>query len=175
MDARSPVEILGAIVDEVDGFRRTDRKSHLPEPLLREARQALEGLPGNRQSKILSDPAQLVGRTIEHVFDDGLKRGNLAIICTDASFLILDADGDEDDATIITLGKGYPGHSNIEDYVGPEDLLRLGLISKAQKDEIRKQELEKKISDAAATVARLDRNVRNAREELERLQANRES
>ena len=39
---KSPIEILGEILDEVEGLRRTDARSHLPERLMREAKAALE-------------------------------------------------------------------------------------------------------------------------------------
>ena len=40
--ARSPIELLGAVLDEVEGIRQTDKRSHLPKMLMLELKDALQ-------------------------------------------------------------------------------------------------------------------------------------
>ena len=141
---RSPIELLGAILDEVEGLRRTDTRSFLPAALITEARLALDegGVEDARKSKKLGCVEDLVGRTIDHVFDGNLKRGDLVILCSDGAFLPLEANHDGDDTAYISV-IGFGGH-DLKEYLRPAGLLEAGLMTLKEKREAeRAEEVEK--------------------------------
>jgi len=67
--ARSPIELLGAVLDEVEGIRQTDKRSHLPKMLMLELKDALQPAGSvNGCGAQLRDVGGLVGETIAQVF-----------------------------------------------------------------------------------------------------------
>lgn len=165
---RSPIELLGAILDEVEGLRRTDARSFLPDALITEARTTL-GDPGvgvvARKSKRLACIEDLPGRTVEHVFDSDLKYGDLLILCSDGSFLSLDASHDGEDDAFITVS--WHRSNDIKEYLGPSSQVEAGLMTLTEKREAeRAEEVERarKLFERAAADAKL------YQEALERLQ-----
>ena len=164
---RSPIELLGAILDEVEGLRRTDARSFLPVALIMEARLALEdvGLAASPKSKRLLYVEDLQGRTVEHVFDGDLKRGDLVILCSDGAFLPLEANYESEDHAYISV-IGYGGH-DLKEYLRPADLLEAGLMTLEEKREAeRAEEVEK----ARRRLERATADARIAQAALERLQ-----
>lgn len=164
---RSPIELLGAILDEVEGLRRTDARSFLPVALIMEARLALEdvGLAASPKSKKLSYVEDLQGRTVEHVFDGDLKRGDLVILCSDGAFLPLEANYESEDHAYISV-IGYGGH-DLKEYLRPADLLEAGLMTLEEKREAeRAEEVEK----ARRRLERATADAKIAQAALERLQ-----
>lgn len=162
---RSPIELLGAILDEVEGLRRTDARSFLPAALIMEARLALEdvGLSAIPNSKRLSYVEDLQGRTVEHVFDGDLKHGDLVILCSDGAFLSLEANHDgEDDAFIAVT---WHRSNDLKEYLRPADLLEAGLMTLEEKREAERAEdvekarkrLERAMADAKVAQAALER------------------
>lgn len=162
---RSPIELLGAILDEVEGLRRTDARSFLPTALIMEARLALEeaGISTSPKSKRLSYVEDLQGRTVEHVFDSELKRGDLVILCSDGSFLPLEGNYDGDDHAYISV-IGWGGH-DLKEYLRPADLVKAGLMTLEEKREAERAEevekarkrLERAMADAKLAQAALER------------------
>ena len=162
---RSPIELLGAILDEVEGLRRTDARSFLPTALIMEARLALEdvGVASTQKSKRLSYVEDLQGRTVEHVFDGDLKHGDLVILCSDGAFLSLEANHDgEDDAFIAVT---WHRSNDLKEYLRPADLLEAGLMTLEEKREAERAEevekarkrLERAMADAKVAQAALER------------------
>ena len=166
--ARSPIELLGAILDEVEGLRRTDVRSFLPAALIMEARLVLgeTGVEVARKSKRLASIEDLPGRTVEHVFDSGLKHGDLVILCSDGSFLSLDASHDGEDDAFITVS--WHRSNDIKEYLGPSSQVEAGLMTLAEKREAEKAaEIEK----ARKRLERAAADAKLAQEALDRLQA----
>lgn len=164
---RSPIELLGAILDEVEGLRRTDARSFLPTALIAEARLALEDreTTASPNSKRLADVEDLQGRTVEHVFDGDLKYGDLLILCSDGAFLSLEANHDGDDDAFISVT--WNRSNDIKEYLRPADLLTAGLMTMEQKREAeRAEEVEK----ARQRLERAMSDAKIAQEALERLQ-----
>lgn len=166
---RSPIELLGAILDEVEGLRRTDARSFLPTALIAEARLALEdagvGMTASPNSKRLAYVEDLQGRTVEHIFDGDLKYGDLLILCSDGAFLSLEANHDGDDDAFIAVT--WNRSSDLKEYLRPADLLTAGLITMEQKREAeRAEEVEK----ARQRLERATQDARMAQAALERLQ-----
>ena len=162
MRERSPVELLGAILDEVEGLRRIDPKSHLPKALLREAREVIGGVCGARQ--LLSDTGDLVGRTIDHVFTSGLLRGDALFLCSDGSYLVLAIDGTGDDAGIGVRSNAYTD-KGIAEFLSRSDLCEIGLMSQAQRLE---EECQEELKSAQAAVSAARQRLANAKAALER-------
>lgn len=163
MDERSPMEILGAILDEVEGLRQTDAKSYLPIALLREARLVFDAPAHSKSAQsMLSSIDELVGRTVTHVFDCNLKLGEVLIACSDGAFLVLESSQEGDDSYINTINSFGP--KSLFDYLRPADLLTMGLLSKEQ---CAKFEREEKTKEAQETIERLERKVKDARKVLE--------
>lgn len=144
--SRSPIELLGAILDEVEGLRRTDAASHLPAAMLLELREAVNGSAFCTEAEAAgpSDVTSLVGRTVAHVFEDDLKRGDLLILCTDGTFVALESLGE--DAGITEMMQRGP----IADYIAGRGLFRAGLINAEQRDHIENAEKRKKLEAMAA-------------------------
>ena len=166
---RSPIELLGAILDEVEGLRCTDARSFLPTVLIAEARLALEDLEATTspKSKRLADVEDLQGRTVEHVFDGDLKRGDLVILCSDGAFLPLEANYKSEDHAYISV-IGYAGH-DLKEYLRPADLVVAGLMTMEEKREAeRAEEVEK----ARKRLERAMADAKLAQAALERLQGN---
>lgn len=169
-DPRSPIELLGAILDEVEGLRRTDARSYLPAPLLAEARMALDetGLSGTATTCLLRSVDDLAGRTVAHAFEGDLKRGDVLLMMTDGTFIVLEAEGGDDynEASISLVSWGS---ADLRDYLRPHDLVTAGLMTHQQQREVERQErLEKarRRLEQAAAIAKA------AEAELARLQAN---
>lgn len=162
MEIRGPVEILGAIVDEVEGLRRTDTKSHLPEFLLREARAALDENTASASGAQLSAIDGLIGRTVSHVFEDGLNRAQVVIVCTDGSFIALECDGDADDGFIkVDTLRSYSEKSGLPAYLSPSGLVEVGLMTEAERKKLEHDEKLKAIEQAK----------KRAESQMERLRA----
>lgn len=143
---KSPIEILGEILDEVEGLRRIDARSHLPERLMREARAALEadgkGLGSGSQ---LNSVEALVGRTVSHVFDGDLKRAQMLIVCTDGAFVALDTEQDGDEHFVTTYGGGWGWKNGVADYLRPAELVEIGLMTKEQHRLLEREQKEEKL------------------------------
>lgn len=166
---KSPAEVLCAIIDEVEGLRRTDSRSHLPESLLREARMALEECVGGFGSgSQLSEIHGLVGRTVSRVFDCDLKRAQVVIVCTDGAYLALDTELDGDDTYVSVDSRGFYGKSEegIASYLRPADLVEVGLMTKAEQQQVERKEQEEKLK---AMLKRNEEQAQIARQELARL------
>ena len=164
---RSPIELLGAILDEVEGLRRTDVRSFLPAALIMEARLVLggTGVEVARKSKRLACIEDLQGHTVEHVFDSGLKHGDLVILCSDGSFLALDASHDGEDDAFITVT--WHRSNDIKEYLLPSSQVEVGLMTLAEKREAeRKDEIER----ARKLLERATAEAKIAQEAFERLQ-----
>ncbi len=166
-DPRSPIELLGAILDEVEGLRRTDARSFLPEALVMEARRALDesGFGLGALTKRLTDPGDLQGRTIAHVFDGSLRSGDMLLLCTDGSFLVLEAGGGEDDP-YICVAPQWSG-PEIKDYLRPSDMVTAGLMTMQQMKEIERIE---KAEQARRQLEQAKAKAKAAQEELARLE-----
>ena len=164
---KSPVEILGEILDEVEGLRRTDARSHLPERLMREAKAALEadgkGLGSGPQ---LHSVDALVGRTVSHVFDGDLKRAQMLFICTDGAFVALDTEQDGDEYFVTTDGGGWGKKSGVADYLKPAELVEIGLMTKEQHRLLEREQKEEKLK---AMVKRHEAQVEAVKRELSEL------
>lgn len=164
---RSPIELLGAVLDEVEGLRRTDARSFLPAALIMEARLVLgeTGVEVARKSKRLACIQDLPGRTVEHVFDSGLKHGDLVILCSDGSFLSLDASHDGEDDAFITVS--WHRSNDIKEYLLPSSQVEVGLMTLAEKREAeRKDEIER----ARKLLERATAEAKIAQQAFERLQ-----
>lgn len=171
MEERSPVEILGAILDEVEGYRRTDSKSYLPVALIQEARAVFDippssGLGASNSASPLTDVGDLEGRTISHVFDSNLKRGEILIACSDGAFLALQAEPDGEESYITTCG-AYSGKC-LADYLHPADLVIMGVMTKEQ---AKAAEHEAAVKKARANAERLELQATAARRALEKISA----
>lgn len=162
MDTRSPIELLGAIVDEVDGLRQSDKRSHLPESLLREARDAVG--TATKIGAQLSSLHDLAGQTITHVFDC-LLRGEWLFYCQDGSYIAIEVQGYSDDAEICTA-RDYGG-KGIANFLAPSDLHQVGLMTAEQcrqaerdiavkKARLIKAHAERQLAEAAKTIADAD-------------------
>lgn len=160
---RSPLDILGAIVDEIDGVRRFDARSHLPEALMREARYAVEvpitARDGSTAPNRLED---LVGRTVEHVFDVELRRGHALILCTDGTFVALEAS--DDGISEMTYYK------KLTDYLDDRELVEIGAMTQAEADERKRQAKDEALENARAALKRAQRDADEAEAEVARLQ-----
>lgn len=166
---KSPAEVLGAIIDEVEGLRRTDTRSHLPESLLREARMSLEtSIGGFGSGSQMSDIHGLVGRTVSHVFDCDLKRAQIVIVCTDGAYLALDTELDGDDTYVSVDSRGFYGKNEggIAAYLKPADLVEVGLMTKAEQQQVERTEQEAKLK---AMLKRNEEQAEIARQELAKL------
>jgi hypothetical protein len=162
MQERSPIEILGAILDEVEGLRRTDAQSHLPEFLLREARAALEvGTESSRNELQITDLDGLQGRTISHVFDGDLKSASIVLLCTDGAYLALEIDGGNGDEFIKvdSLSRWGRASHGLADYLWPRQLVAAGLMSDAERIRLEHEEKTKA----------LERTKKSSEEKMERL------
>lgn len=164
---KSPVEILGEILDEVEGLRRTDARSHLPERLMREAKAALEACGSGLGSGLqLNSVEALVGRTVSHVFDGDLKRAQMLIICTDGAFVVLDTEQDGDEHFVTTDPVGWGRTREIGDYLEPAGLVEVGLMTKEQQKQLEREQKEKKLK---AMMKLHEAQVEAARRELAEL------
>jgi hypothetical protein len=172
MSIDTPIRLLEAIVDEVEGLRRTDARSFLPEPLLRRARDVLTphtAAPGAGGAQLRS-PDDLVGHTIAHVFDGSLKHGDLVLVTADGSFLALRAEGDDEEASIETCSSGYgPTARTLASFVYPGDLKRAGLLSESECRQIERQETEQKLAEARRRLESARHQAAAAQAALDRL------
>lgn len=165
MTERSPVEILGAILDEVEGLRRTDQRSYLPETLIREARSVFGHTAEGIGTMQLRDPSALRGKIIEHVFYCSLDDGGLVLVCSDGAFLVLEAQSDGDAACIQPAS--YWGKS-LADFLCPADQETAGLITAAQRQELENRQRKEAALDK---VERAERAAAAARRDLADLEA----
>ena len=163
---KSPVEILGEILDEVEGLRRTDARSHLPDRLVREAKAVLEaGNPGLSSGMHLDSVDSLVGRTVSHVFDGGLKRAQILIICTDGAFVALHTEQDGDEH-FVSADTGRWINGGVADYLAPAELVEIGLMTKEQQKQLEREQKEKELE---GMVKRHEAQVESVKRELEKL------
>lgn len=170
MQERGPIEILGAIVDEVEGLRRTDTKSHLPEFLLREARAALEvGVEPFRNELQITDLEGLIGRTVSHVFSGNTKQASIVILCTDSSYLALEIDGGNGDEFIKveTPNRWGRAGNGLKDYLYPRQLVEAGLMTDAERKQI---EHDEKASALEKAKKHSEEKIERLRQELAELE-----
>ena len=164
---KSPVEILGEILDEVEGLRRTDARSYLPERLIREAKAALEaGGLGLGSGPQLNSADELVGRTVSHVFDGCLKSAQMLIICTDGAFVALDTEQDGDEHFVTDDSGGWGKTNGAADYLEPAGLVEIGLMTKGQQKQLEREQKEAKLK---AMMKRHEAQVEAAKRELSEL------
>lgn len=169
MSDRSPIEVLGAIIDEVDGLRKTDAKSHLPNALMREARALLDTTsPTSAIGSKLSGTYELAGRTIDYVFDCGIKRCDLLIVCSDGGFIALRSDGSDEDAGISTCYSFNGKPESLADYLEPDGLEECGLITSTQCEYMK---AEMALSEAKEDEARYELYASRARKSREEIEA----
>ena len=152
---KSPHLVLEAILDEVEGLRRTDPRSYLPWALLQRAREAVqpEGLAASGTAEHLRDADDMKGRNVRHVFDSGLKSGDMLILFSDGAFIVFDAEPD-DGSAYITVNGGYGRTGKLADYLFPRDLLTAGLITQAEYDQIKREEAQKEADRARQRLER---------------------
>ena len=164
MNTRGPIELLGAIADEVEGLRKTDPSSSLPLTLLLEIRRAVDGV-GNAltNSQRLSSIDDLKGRTVTHVFQSGLKTGDVLLLCDDGAFVVLAAVKDGDEASISTHTYG----SQLKDFLRPLAMREAGMLSVAEYETAEK---EQRTEAARSQLARAKAAALSAERELEELQ-----
>lgn len=170
--ARSPIELLGAVLDEVEGIRQTDKRSHLPKMLMLELNEAIAP-PGGRSAlgggTCLTDAEQLVGETITQVFEGDLRDGDILILCESGAFLVLEAENDGDSATINTLTRRSSTTTHgLKDYLRPSGLESAGVITRAERMEAERQD---RIKDAERMLARAQAQVNTAQATLDRMRA----
>lgn len=161
---RSPVQLLGDILDEIEGLRRTDSRSFLPLNLLKEIREAL-AMPGRSSSGGALGPMPLnglVGETIDHVFESGLIHGEALILCTSGAFVALKFEGDEEDGYLASL----EGRGGLDAYLKPQMLVSIGLMSREQQVAAENRAL---IESAEKEAARARASLKRAEETLARL------
>jgi hypothetical protein len=165
---RSPIELLGAILDEIEGLKRTDSRIFLPPLLVLEMRSAINGGSETGEasnSQRLTSVHDLEGRTIANVFDCGLRIAQLLLLCTDGSFLALETEGFGDDTDIVT---SHYRKNSIEDYLSLDNMVEAGLMTLSQKQRMEKEEAEKK---AQEKLYKAKAAILAATAELEKLQA----
>lgn len=135
---RSPIQLLCDILDEVEGLRRTDARSYLPLPLMLKIHDAVDGMSGpmRASSTGIHDICDLEGQTIAHVFES-LSYGDTALVCTDGSFIILQAEADGVDAYIRTV---HSQGKTLAEYVKRSDLVRAGMMAKVEADRLDREE-----------------------------------
>jgi hypothetical protein len=166
MTARSPIELVGAVLDEVEGLRRTDPLSHLPALMLLELRQCLDDCgftaTAGRAANMLRDPGDLEGRTIAKVFDGGLRRGDMLFTTTDGAFCVLDAENDGESTYITTCSVGR----GIDHFLSPSQMVEAGMMTTEEKATVERQE---EIDRARSTLKRATDQAKLAQLQLERL------
>lgn len=168
----TPIRMLELIVDEVEGLRRTDARSFLPPSLLRRAREVLvphTAVAGSAGVQ-LTDVDDLEGHAIAHVFHSGLKRGKLVLVTADGSFIVLDVESDDEDASISVVNRGRFGEPRkLQDYVFPRELANAGLLSAEDKARIDREEQQAKVDEARRRVAAAHSALDRAEQDLARL------
>ena len=162
MTDRSPIQLIGDILDEVEGLRRTDPRSHLPERLLAQMRDALapHAPPGAATGPV--DLTSLVGETIEHVFESGVTRGDVLILCSSGAFCVLEVGDPGDDSYISSL-RGFGG---LKDHLKPRELEQVGLITRAEREEADKKLM---VEAAERQLARAQADAKRAETALNKL------
>lgn len=164
--ARSPIELLGAVLDEVEGIRQTDKRSHLPKMLMLELKDALQPAGSvNGCGAQLRDVDGLVGETIAQVFDCGLRNGDLVIVCESGAFIALEAEADGDDASISVCDR-FNGDKGLLTYLRPSDMVTAGVMTQEAAREAERQE---QIEAARKQLARAQATVNAAQAQLDRL------
>lgn len=165
-DIRSPVQILEAILDEVEGFRQCDKRSHLPRALIAEAQAAVGAPAVTRGFTSFNDASEMCGRTVAHTWDSNLIRGEMVIAFTDGGFIVLDVESD---------GCGEAGYIyvrssaglKLSEFVRPRELLQAGLIPQSEYDEIQKAEARKQAERAKRDLERAQLAVKQAEREMQ--------
>jgi hypothetical protein len=166
--AESPITVLEAVLDEVEGIRLPiDKRSFLPPALVRRLRAAIEPEgPGTGQPQGLQTAEDMAGRTVAHVFDGGIGRADVLIVFTDATFIALKSDGYEDERSVsVHSGRG----SKLGDYLTPRDQLDAGLIDKATYNQLTQEAADKRLKEAQQRAARARAELKRAEEEVAQL------
>ncbi|KLR57303.1 hypothetical protein [Diaphorobacter sp. J5-51] len=160
---RSPIEILGAILDEVEGLRRTDAQSHLPEALIREARTVFDvGASATESNGVQLQYADgLEGRTVSHVFSSDLRMASIVIVCTDGAFLALDVE-DDDGGSVCVHGGAMRGRT-LADYLKPAELVAVGLMTEAERQRMERQQKTERLK---ASLARYETQIEATKREI---------
>ncbi len=165
--SRSPIELIGAVLDEVEGIRQTDNRSHLPKMLMLELNDAIRPAGSvNRTGVQLSDVDGLVGETIAEVFDCGLRTGDLVIVCESGAFLALEAEADGDGGADIQVANRYTGDKGLITFLFPADLVKAGVMTL---EESREAERQEQIEQARKQLSRAQGQVETAQAALDRL------
>lgn len=168
LDLNSPHRVLEAILDEVEGLRRTDPASRLPQHLITAIREHVIPQPVIKGHSIIPSSSALgsisdaEGKTVRSVFECcGVEA---VLVFTDGSFLALDCDGDED-ATIDVRCR-----TPLTELVSPRDLLRAGLINQDVHDRLNAEKAERNARAAMHRAARAQLEFDEARRKLEEAQ-----
>lgn len=150
----SPIDVLGRILDEVQGVRQFDVLSHLPENLIQQAREALEALevPTHGDGQMLSSVGELEGRFITKVVECGLKSGDYLLMCSDGTFLVLEG-ADDGDGPYATAATSYRGARTIQTFMHPRTMVEVGLITSSAAREL-ELDLARTAADEAVASAR---------------------
>lgn len=162
MITRSPIQLIGDILDEVEGLRRTDFRSFLPERLLSQMRETIEPDVTTSGASGPVDLTSLVGDTIDHVFESGVTRGEVLILCASGAFCVLEV-GDPGDDSYISSMRGFGG---IKDHLSPRELESVGLITRAEREEADKKLLLEK---AERQLARAQADAKRAEDALNKI------
>ena len=180
MPERSPVEILGAILDEVEGLRRTDPRSHLPMPLLREARDVVNAAtapPGlQAQGGRIQYLEDTEGLTIVRAFGNGDTHDGCTLVFQfdNGQFLALSASDDDGEAVPVEVDDSRHART-LADYLSDRAQEEAGLTTRAEREakerEKRKEGLRSLIADAKRRAADHERMQQKLTAELEALEA----
>lgn len=179
MSERKPVEILGAILDEVEGLRRTDPCSHLPMLLLREARDAVNAATSHDlkdESGRIQYLEDIEGLTIVRAFGNSETQDGCGLIFQfeNGRFLALSAaDDDGEDVPVEVDGSRHA--RSLADYLSDRAQEEAGLTTRAEREakerEKRKEGLRGLIADAERRAADQERMQQKLTAELEALEA----
>ena len=180
MSERKPVEILGAILDEVEGLRRTDPCSHLPMLLLREARDAVNAATAPHDLKAEGGRIQYLedieGLTIVRAFGNSETQDGCGLIIQfdNGRFLALSASGDDGEDASVEVDDSRHARS-LADYLNDRAQEEAGLTTRAEREakerEKRKEYLRSLIADAKRRAADHERMQQKLKAELEALEA----
>lgn len=140
---RSFVQLLEAVIDEVEGFRQTDPASHLPPTLMREIREAVECVGSAGAGRQLNELEDMRDRLVKAVITGDVKGGQALILFDDGSFIVLDADSYEPDTADLVVRRRGTGESNLAHYLNPRDQASVGLISESRAKQLENEERAK--------------------------------
>lgn len=169
----SPIRAIEAVLDEVEGLRRTDAASHLPAWMVQRLRELV--LTGNPSAQVqvsggnyLTDLTGLVGRTVSHVWDTGLVRGEAVILCSDGAYLALDIEDGGEDAYLTTCSH-YGSDKGLAAFLGVRELREAGLLDAQAMAKIEREEAERRLAAATRQLNAAALQVKQAQERLDKL------